>query len=67
MALSEVHYAASSVQKESIARYLRERRKKLYAMTNQGGLLIENGKITMMGMLLSSFLTDQHCGQGDFH
>lgn len=63
----EVHYAGSSVQKESIARYLRERRKKLYAMTNQGGLLIENGKITMMGDVTEFLPTDPHCGQGDFH
>lgn len=32
----EVHYAASAVQQESIARYLRERGKPVYAMTNQG-------------------------------
>lgn len=45
----EVHYAASAVQKESIRRYLRERRKPVYAMTNRGGLVVQNGKITPMG------------------
>ena len=45
----EVHYAASAVQKESIRRYLRERGKPVYAMTNQGGLVVQNGKITPMG------------------
>ena len=45
----EVHYAASTVQKESIARYLRERGKPVYAMTNQGGLVVEDGSIIPMG------------------
>ena len=45
----EVHYAASEVQKESIDRYLRERGKPVYAMTNQGGLVVRNGEITPMG------------------
>ena len=45
----EVHYAASEVQKESIQRYLRERGKPVYAMTNQGGLLVQDGVITPMG------------------
>ena len=45
----EVHYAASEVQKESIRRYLRERGKPIYAMTNQGGLVVRDGEITPMG------------------
>ncbi len=45
----EVHYAASEVQKESIDRYLRERGKPVYAMTNQGGLVVRDGEITPMG------------------
>ena len=45
----EVHYAASEVQKESIRRYLRERGKPVYAMTNQGGLVVRDGEITPMG------------------
>lgn len=44
----EVHYAASEVQKESIRRYLRERGKPVYAMTNQGGLVVRDGEITPM-------------------
>ncbi len=45
----EVHYAASAVQQESIVRYLRERGKPIYAMTNQGGLVVEQGRIIPMG------------------
>lgn len=45
----EVHYTASQIQRESIARYLRQRGKPVYAMTNQGGLLVQNGGITPMG------------------
>ena len=45
----EVHYAASQVQKESIRRYLQEREKPVYAMTNQGGLAVQDGKIIPMG------------------
>ena len=47
----EVHYAASEVQTESIRRYLRERGKPVYAMTNQGGLVVQNGIITTMGQV----------------
>lgn len=47
----EVHYAASEVQAESIQRYLRERGKPVYAMTNQGGLVVQNGIITTMGQV----------------
>lgn len=45
----EVHYAGSAVQKESIQRYLQERGKPVYAMTNQGGLVVQDGKIIPMG------------------
>lgn len=45
----EVHFCNSEVQRESIARYLSERKKPVYAMTNQGGLLVEDGRITMLG------------------
>ena len=37
------------MQQESIVRYLRERGKPVYAMTNQGGLVVEQGRIIPMG------------------
>lgn len=45
----EVHFAASPVQMESIRRYRKERGKPVYAMTNNGGLLVDGGKIITMG------------------
>lgn len=45
----EVHYAASDIQTESIKRYLAERGKPVYAMTNSGGLLVEGDRITPFG------------------
>lgn len=63
----EVHYAASPVQKESIARYLHERGKTVYAMTNRGGLLIENGQITKLGDVTEFPVTEQRCGQEAAH
>ena len=45
----EVHFAGTQVQMESIARYQQERRKTVYAMTNNGGLLVEGEKITPFG------------------
>ena len=45
----EVHFCDSEIQRESIARYRSERNKSVYAMTNQGGLLVENGTITTLG------------------
>ena len=53
----EVHYAASQVQRESIARYLRERGKPVYTMTNQGGLLVRDGEITPIGEV-TRFVSD---------
>ena len=48
----EVHYAGSEIQRESAARYLRERGKPVYAITNDGGLLVDNGVITLMGEVI---------------
>ena len=45
----EVHYAASPVQQESIHRYLKERGKPVYAITNSGGLIVNAGKMIPMG------------------
>lgn len=45
----EVHYAETPVQKESMARYLREKGGVLYPMYNDGGILFRDGKLTLMG------------------
>lgn len=45
----EVHYAATDVQQECITRYLSERGKTVFAMTNSGALLVEDDKITPFG------------------
>lgn len=45
----EVHFANTPVQHESIERYLRERGKPVYAMTNQGGLLGDGEEIIPFG------------------
>jgi peptidase E len=45
----EVHFADTEVQRESAARYLRERQKPLWYVCNDGGLLVQNGAITPMG------------------
>lgn len=48
----EVHYCASPVQLESIALYQTQRHKPVYAITNDGGMLIDDGSnITLMGDL----------------
>lgn len=45
----EVHFADTPVQRECMARYQKERGKPLWAMCNDGGLLVRNGEITPMG------------------
>jgi hypothetical protein len=45
----EVHYTGSLVQREAVQRYLHQRKKPLYAMCNDGGLLVQDGVITPMG------------------
>ncbi len=45
----EVHFAGTEVQMESIARYIDERGKKIYAMTNNGGLFVDGERIIPMG------------------
>lgn len=47
----EVHYAATDVQLASINRYQAERNKTVYATSNEGGLLIQNGNIFPMGQV----------------
>jgi len=45
----EVHYAETPVQQESMNRYLRERGGTIYPMYNDGGILIRDGAMTLMG------------------
>lgn len=49
----EVHYTDSYEQRESIRFYKRERGKKLYAMEDEGGIIVEdNGHLTFMGKVV---------------
>lgn len=48
----EVHYTGAQVQRESIQRYQRERSKPVYAMYNDGGLLVQQGNITRLGRVV---------------
>ena len=45
----EVHYLATDVQKQCTARAVKELRLPVYQMWHEGGLLIEDDKITVMG------------------
>ena len=45
----EVHYLATDIQRQCTARAVRELKLPVYQMWHEGGLLIENGKITVMG------------------
>lgn len=47
----EVHYLATDVQRSCSARAVRELALPVYQMWHEGGLLIENGKITVMGQV----------------
>ena len=45
----EVHFAATEVQMKSIARYQKERNKLVFAMANDGGLLIDGSQVSVFG------------------
>lgn len=45
----EPHYAGTPVQEEAIKRYKRERGKTLYAISDQGGIIFDDGKLTFFG------------------
>lgn len=45
----EVHFAATEVQMKSIARYQKERKKLVFAMANDGGLLIDGSQVSVFG------------------
>ena len=45
----EVHFEATPVQMESITRYQKERKKLVFAMANDGGLLVEGDRVSLFG------------------
>lgn len=45
----EVHYENSDVQNESIEKVLREKTDKVYAITNNGGIIVDDGKVRTLG------------------
>lgn len=47
----EVHYQETELQQASIDRVRREKGKPVFAMYNDGGLLVEGGRITVMGRM----------------
>lgn len=45
----EVHYEKSDRQKQSIVRCLYEKKKSVYSIPNDGGLLVVDGEVTLLG------------------
>ncbi|WP_238859523.1 MULTISPECIES: Type 1 glutamine amidotransferase-like domain-containing protein [unclassified Clostridium] len=45
----EVHYGETEIQNKYINKVLGEKREKVYAITNTGGIIIDNKKITLLG------------------
>lgn len=45
----EVHYEGTEVQNRYINKVLVEKRDKMYAITNTGGIIVDNKKITLLG------------------
>ena len=46
----EVHYDANdAVQRQSIERFVREKRKPLYAIADDGALMVDNGSVSIVG------------------
>lgn len=45
----EVHYEGTEKEKKYINRVLREKKDKVYAITNAGGIIIDNKEITLLG------------------
>lgn len=54
----EVHYEARDIQKQSIEKLLNEKKDLVYAITNNGGLIFDNGKTILLGEV-ESFIKDQ--------
>lgn len=45
----EVHYKETTIQKESIRKVLKEKSKRVYAMKDKGGIIINGDKINILG------------------
>lgn len=45
----EVHYEEAEIQNKYINKVLREKREKVYAITNTGGIIVDNEKIVLLG------------------
>ncbi len=45
----EVHYEGTSIQNKYIDKVLGEKRDKVYAITNTGGIIVDNKRITLLG------------------
>ena len=45
----EVHYEGTYIQKESIKKVLNEKKDTLYAITDNGGLIVDNKEVTLLG------------------
>ncbi|MGN0483351.1 MAG: Type 1 glutamine amidotransferase-like domain-containing protein [Lachnospiraceae bacterium] len=45
----ELHYSGTMLQDESIRRYKRERGKTLYAMGEEGGIMVEDSEVKLIG------------------
>ncbi|MDS1004485.1 Type 1 glutamine amidotransferase-like domain-containing protein [Clostridium sporogenes] len=45
----EVHYEGTKVQNKYIKKVLLEKKDKIYAITNNGGVVVDNEKITLLG------------------
>ncbi len=45
----EVHYEGTDIQNEHIKKVLKEKKEKIYAITNSGGIIADNGEIIILG------------------
>lgn len=45
----EVHYKETDKEKESIKRVIKEKLKNIYAMKNNGGIIVNNNKVELLG------------------
>lgn len=54
----EVHYEGTDIQYESIKKVLHEKKDKIYAITNSGGIIVDNGQITALGDV-QTFILEQ--------
>ncbi|SHH97912.1 Peptidase family S51 [Clostridium collagenovorans DSM 3089] len=55
----EVHYEGTEVQKESINKVLEDKKDKIYAITNSGGVIFDNKKVTLLGDI-ETFLREKN-------